>query len=118
MMTKENLEKSITDATSLMHRLANSNDVERAEKPNFKQGFIDRIRGLVNNEGCKVLLVKEPYLAQQFSRLAEELCLETQCYVFVVKDFDDIKELDEKAMKEVGWVRAESKSKILTLDDL
>jgi hypothetical protein len=73
-----------------------------AEVTNFKQGFIDRIRGLVNNEGCKVLLVKEPYLVDQFARLGKELFLETQCYVIAVKDFDDIKELDENMMKEAG----------------
>ena len=82
------------------------------EITSFKQGFIDRVRGLVNNEGCKVLLVKEPYLAEQFARFGHELFLETQCYVIVVKDFDDIKELSEEAMKEAGWVKAEAKPKI------
>lgn len=80
--------------------------------PSFKEGFVDRIRGLVNNEGCKVLLVKEPYLLDQFTRLGKELFLETQCYVIAVKDFDDIKELDEAMMKEAGWVRAEAKPTI------
>jgi hypothetical protein len=84
---------------------------EPTEITSFKSGFIERVRGLVNNEGCKVLLVKEPYLAEQFSRLGHEFFLESQCYVIVVKDFDDIKELDEKMMEAAGWVKAEAEAK-------
>jgi hypothetical protein len=83
-----------------------------SETPNFKNGFIDRVRGLVNGDGCKVLLVKEQYLVDQFIRLGTEFLLETQAYIIVVKDFDDLKELDEKEMEKAGWVRAETKPKI------
>lgn len=82
------------------------------ETTSFKKGFIDRVQGLVNGEGCKVLLIKEPYLARQFARFGKELFLESQCYVMLVKEFEDIKQLDEKMMEEAGWVRAEKKPKI------
>ena len=81
-----------------------------SEQPeNFKNAFVDRVRGLVNGDGCKVLLVKEQYLVDQFVRLGKDFLLETQAYVIVVNEFDDIKELDEKMMAECGWVRAEAK---------
>jgi hypothetical protein len=82
----------------------------------FKDGFITRIQGLVNGEGKKVLLVKEQYLIDQFTRFGHEFFLETQCFVIKVNEFDDIKELDEKMMEECGWIGAEKKSKIVLLE--
>ena len=84
------------------------------KEPSFKDAFLSRVRGLVNGEGHKVLLIKEPYLLEQFTRFGKELFLETQCYVIKVDDFEDIKQLDEDMMRECGWVRAETK-KIITL---
>lgn len=83
----------------------------------FKDGFINRVQGLVNGEGHKVLLIKEQYLLDQFTRFGHDFFLETQCFVIKVNEFEDIKELDEKMMEECGWVRAEKKPKILSLSD-
>lgn len=84
----------------------------------LKEDLIDRVKGLVNGEGHKILLVKERYLVDQLVRLGRDLMLETQVYILLVKDFDDIKELDEKMMEECGWVRVEKKPKILSLSDV
>lgn len=89
-----------------------SDDFTVVKEKNLKEGFVDRVRGLVNGDGCKVLLVKEQYLVDQFIRLGSEFLLETQAYIIVVKDFDDLKELDEAEMAKAGWVRSESKPKI------
>lgn len=54
---------------------------EITESKSFKSGFIDRVRGLVNGEGKKVLLVKEQYLVDQFVRLGQEFLLEWWVWV-------------------------------------